>query len=83
LEHLTDDIANGFGLAAMHLQNALLTALVAKGFLTMKEGAVIYECALQECEQKRPAEFGRDIHESARQVLTNLARGWETRARGN
>ncbi len=83
LEHLKDDIANGFGLAAMHLQNSLLTALVAKGLLTMKDGAVIYACALQECEQKRPTELAFDIHESARQVLTKLARGWETQAKGN
>jgi hypothetical protein len=83
MEQLTDDVANGFGLAAMYLQNALLTALVAKGFLTMKDGAVVYECALQECEQKRPAELARDIHESARQILTTLARGWGTQAKGN
>lgn len=83
MEHLTDDIANGFGLAAMHLHNAMLTALVAKGILTMKDGAVVYACALQECEQRRPAELARDIHESARLVLTNLARGWETQAKGN
>ena len=83
MEQSTGHIANGFGLAALHVQNALLSALVAKGFLNMKDSVVIYACALQECEQNRPTELARDIHESALQILTNLAHGWETKTKGN
>jgi hypothetical protein len=77
------DLANGYGVAAMHLQTAIMTTLVAKGFLTMKDCALICKGALQEMEGKRPVPQGQQMHELARMILTTLARNWDVQAKGN
>ena len=75
-----DDImANAYGLAALHLQNAILTMLVSKGALTPKECAKICNGALHVRENKHPSPW----HELTRQILTTLARGWDTQPKDN
>jgi hypothetical protein len=83
LDELTEEVANGYGLAALYLQNALLTALVVKGVLTMKDSAAICNGALVELQQMRPTQMGKGMSDSAQQILSILSRGWEKQAKGN
>jgi hypothetical protein len=86
---LSDDelhkiIAAGvFGLAAFHLQNALLTALVAKGHLTMKEAALTVKGAIIELDSHHLEPLASDLGSLARGILTTLEQGWASQARGN
>jgi hypothetical protein len=76
-------VAAAYGLAAFHLQNALLTTLVAKGHLTRKEAALTARGALHEFEKMRPSPEGWELFERAKHILTIHAQGWETQAKGN
>jgi hypothetical protein len=75
--------AGAFGLAAFHLQNALLTTLVAKGHLTMKEATLIVKGAIIELDSHHQEPLGSDLGSLARSILTTLEQGWASQARGN
>jgi hypothetical protein len=75
--------AGAFGLAAFHLQNALLTTLVAKGHLTMKEAALTVKGAIVELDSHHPEPIVSDLGSLARGVLTTLEQGWASQAKGN
>jgi hypothetical protein len=75
--------AGAFGLAAFHMQNALLTTLVAKGHLTMKEAALTVKGAIVELESHHPDPSVSDLGTLARSILTTLEQGWASQARGN
>jgi hypothetical protein len=66
-----------------HLQNSILTMLVGKGHLTMKEAALAVSGALYELEQMKPTPLARELKVLAVQSLTILSRGWEKQAKGN
>lgn len=83
MDDLTDDIADGFGIAALHLQNSILTALVAKGYLTMKDCALTVHAAHHELNRMNPTSLGHHMHASALQSLSTLAQRWDTQAKGN
>jgi hypothetical protein len=75
--------AGAFGLAAFHLQNALLTTLVAKGHLTMKEAALTVKGAIIELDSHHLEPIASDLGSLARGILTTLEQGWASQARGN
>jgi hypothetical protein len=75
--------AGAFGLAAFHLQNAILTTLVAKGILTTKEAALTISGAIHELDNLHPTPSDSDLGSMARHVLTTLSQGWDAQARGN
>lgn len=75
--------AGAFGLAAFHLQNALLTSLVAKGHLTMKEAALTVTGAIIELDAHHQGQLASDLGSLARSILTTLEQVWVSQARGN
>jgi hypothetical protein len=75
--------AGAYGLAAFYLQNAMLTILVAKGHLTMKEGALTIEGAINELDQNHANPSPGDLGSLAKAALTTLSQGWASQARGN
>jgi hypothetical protein len=76
-------VASAFGLASYHLQNALLTALVAKGALTMKEAALTFQAAHHELEKMKPTPMARQLKTLALQALAKSCEGWTKQAKGN
>jgi len=76
-------VASAYGLASYHLQNAILTTLVAKGVLTMKEAAITFQGAHHELEEMKPTPLGRQLHTLALQVLDMSSKGWTRQAKGN
>jgi hypothetical protein len=75
--------ASAMGLAAFHFQNSILTALFAKGYLTMKEAAVVVTGAVKSLEELKPTPDGRELVALAKQALMNLEKGWKSQARGH
>jgi hypothetical protein len=79
-----DEIVSGaFGVAAIHLQTSMLTALVAKGYVSMKEAAEIISAAAQELDQKVGTALSPEMVVLGTRVLTDLALRWKTQAKGN
>jgi hypothetical protein len=81
-QQVDEAVASSYGLASFHLQNAILTTLVAKGHLTMKEAALTIRGAHYELKKMKPAPMGRELHALALQALTILSEGWDKQARG-
>jgi hypothetical protein len=75
--------ASAMGLAAFHFQNAMLTTLFAKGYLTMKEAALVVTGAVKALEALKPTPDGRELVALAKQALMNLETGWKSQARGH
>jgi hypothetical protein len=73
--------AAAFGLATFPLQNALLTTLVAKGHLTMKEAALTVTGAIIELDSHHQGRFASDLGSLARSILTTLEQVWVSQAR--
>ena len=73
--------AGAFGLAAFHLQNAILSALVAKGALSPSEVALIIQGARMELD--RPDLGPTDLGSIAKDILTRLEQGWASQAKGH
>jgi hypothetical protein len=82
-EEIDEIVTSVFGLAAFHLQNSMLTALVAKGHVTMREAAAIASGAVHSLAELRPTPDGREIVRLAKQALMKLADGWQRQAKGN
>jgi hypothetical protein len=76
-------VASAYGLASFHLQNAILTTLVAKGHLTMKEAALTIRGAHHELEEMKPTPMARELKALALQALKTLSEGWDNQAKGN
>jgi hypothetical protein len=77
-----ETVAGAFGLAAFHFQNAILTTLVAKGHLTMKEAALTAKGALIEFDKHHPSSE-TELVPLARLALQNLFEAWQSQARGH
>jgi hypothetical protein len=75
--------AAAFGLAAYQLQNAMLTFLVSKGQITVREAALIVAGAVHQIDELRPTPLGRELVELARQSLKTLRDRWKKQAEGN
>ena len=78
-EGIDEVVASAFGLAAFYLQNSILTALVAKGFLTVNEAALTVSGAAQLLDEMHPTSRSR----LAKEALTSLADSWQRQAKGN
>ena len=79
-----DEIAaSAMGLAAFHFQNAILTTLFAKGYLTVKEATLVVTGAVKSLDELRPTPDGREVVALAKKALTNLEEGWKSQARGH
>jgi hypothetical protein len=76
-------VASGLGLATFHLQNSMLTMLVAKGHITMKEAVITISGAVDSLEKLRPTPQARELAALAKQSLKNLEDGWKVQARGH
>jgi hypothetical protein len=64
-------VAGAYGLAAFHFQNALLTALVAKGLFTMKEAVLAPRGAAIELQNQRKQYGDNQLAAIAQQALDN------------
>jgi hypothetical protein len=82
-DEIDEVTASAMGLAAFHFQNAILTTLFAKGYLTMKEAALVVTGAVKSLEELKPTPNGRELVALAKQALTNLEKGWKSQARGH
>ena len=80
---IDETLASAFGFASFYLQNAILTALVAKGQLTMKEAALTIKGARVELENTKPHPMARELKVLALQALARMSEGWEKQAKGN
>lgn len=78
-EGIDEVVASAFGLAAFYLQNSILTALVAKGHLTMNEAALTVSGAAQLLDEMGPTSLSR----LAKEALTSLADSWQRQAKGD
>jgi hypothetical protein len=82
-DEIDEVTASAMGLAAFHFQNAILTTLFAKGYLTMKEAALVVTGAMKSLEELKPTPNGRELVALAKLALTNLEKGWKSQARGH
>lgn len=80
---LTPSLANAYGLAAYHLQNAVLTQLVVRGILTMREAAVTFSGAIDEMGALRPTPDAIDSVALAKVILQKSATAWDIQAKGH
>ena len=71
------------GLAALHLQNAMLTTLVMKGHITMKEAALTISGAIDSLKKLNPTPEARELVLLAGQMLKNMEGVWKAQARGH
>ncbi len=75
--------SHAFGLASYHLQNALLTILMARGYLTMKEVALTFSGAIDALEKLRVEPEAEETVALAKLILQNSGKSWSIQARGN
>jgi hypothetical protein len=75
--------ASAMGLAAYHFQNAILTTLFMKKYLTVNEAALVVTGAVKSLEALKPTPDGREMVALAKLALTNLEKGWKSQARGH
>ena len=78
-QEIDEVVASAYGLASFHLQNAILTTLVAKGHLTMKEAALTAKGAFLELNEKKATPLGRELKSLAAQSLKVLAKAGKSR----
>jgi hypothetical protein len=82
-EQTDKSAAEASGLAALHLQNAMLTTLVMKGHLTMTEAASTFSGAVDSLKKVNTTPEARELVLLAGQMLKNSERGWKVQARGH
>lgn len=82
-DEITKSVAAASGLAALHLQNAMLTTLVVKGSLTMAEAASTFSGAVASMKELKPAPEAQELVLLAGQMLKNMEGIWRLQARGH
>jgi hypothetical protein len=77
-----NNLAGGYGFAALSLQVALLNLFVLKGILTTTEVAEVTTLAAGSVEQAAAKSSSPEMAEVARQCLDGIAQSFAARAKG-
>ena len=82
-DQIDETVVSAYGLASFHLQNAILTTLVAKGHLTMKDAALTIRGAHHELNEMKVTATAQELKTLALQALTILSQRWDRQSKGH
>jgi hypothetical protein len=80
---LDEQTAGAFGIAAFYLMQSLMSALIEKGVLTMKEAALIGAAAAKNADDAVPTSPVPEMQALAQRCLVTVAARWSRQAKGN
>jgi hypothetical protein len=82
-ERLDEQTAGAFGIASFYLMQALVSALIEKGALTMREAAMICDAATKNADDAVPISPVPEMQALAVKCLATVAAKWTRQAKGN
>jgi hypothetical protein len=82
-ERLDEQTAGAFGIASFYLMQSLISALIEKGVLTMKEAALIGSAAAKNSDDAVPTSPVPEMQALAQRCLATVADKWSRQAKGN
>lgn len=82
-ERLDEQTAGAFGIASFYLIQSLMSALIEKGVLTMKEAALIGSAAAKTADDNVPTSPVPEMQALAQQCLVTVTAKWSRQAKGN